>query len=218
MANESDRLLVQQIRRKDPDAWQELIARYEGRLCAFLHRRIKNSDTCDDLVQETFIGFLTSLPHYDDRRELQTYLFTIASYKLTDYLRKTGRHPVQQMHDDDSGNDPLHRRPDPRPAASSVARGLERQAIEEQTLADILCRLLHEWQAKGEYPRVQVLELLFVKGWPNKEVARFLSISEQQVANLRFAAVKKITEQIAAAGLPSAVFPELAAPRAEATS
>src|SRR6478609_1531323 len=122
MANETDRLLVEAIRQRDPDAWRQLIDRYEGRLRAFLHRRIKNPDTCDDLVQESFIGFLNSLPHYDDKRELQTYLFTIASYKLTDHLRKLGRHPVQQATEDDSGSDALQQRPDTHPAASSVAR------------------------------------------------------------------------------------------------
>jgi len=36
-----------------------------------------------------------------------------------------------------------------------------------------------------------------------------LRISEQQVANYRFAAVKKLTEQVRQAGLPADVFPEL---------
>lgn len=210
MANESDRLLVQQIRDEDPEAWRQLIARYEGRLRAFLHRRIKNLDVCDDLVQETFIGFLTSLAHYDDNRELQTYLFTIASYKLTDHLRKTGRHPVQQVTEDDSGNDALHQRADTHPAASSVARSRERVAIEEEALAITLGKLVRAWQQAGEYQRIEVLELLFVKGWPNKDVARHLGLSEQQIANLRFGAVKKLTDQVRAAGLPTDVFPELA--------
>lgn len=209
MANESDRLLVESIRRRDENAWRQLIARYEGRLRAFLHRRIKNSDTCDDLVQETFIGFLNSLPHYDDKRELQTYLFTIASYKLTDHLRKLGRHPVQQATEDAAGNDPLLVRPDIQPAASSVARGHERQDIERDAVTRCLGGLLRDWLAKGDYDRVKVLELLLVKGWANKDAARQLKLSEQQIANIRFAAIKKLADQIKAAGLPSNVFPEL---------
>jgi RNA polymerase sigma-70 factor (ECF subfamily) len=42
-------------------------------------------------------------------------------------------------------------------------------------------------------------------------VAEFVKVSEQQVANYRFAAVKKLTEGMRAAGLPEDVFPELAA-------
>jgi RNA polymerase sigma-70 factor (ECF subfamily) len=50
---------------------------------------------------------------------------------------------------------------------------------------------------------------LFVKGWPNKTVAEFLGVTEQQVANYRFAAVKKLHEHARGVGLPTEVFPEL---------
>src|SRR2546428_11284520 len=97
MASEGDRLLIQQIRQGDQRAWESLIARYEGRLLAFVQRRLRDRAASEDVVQETFIGFLTSLPNFDESRELQTYLFTIASYKLTDHLRKSGRHPLQPV-------------------------------------------------------------------------------------------------------------------------
>jgi len=53
------------------------------------------------------------------------------------------------------------------------------------------------------------MELLWVKGWANRDTASFLRISEQQVANYRFAAVKKLHEHIKGAGLSVDVFPEL---------
>src|SRR5438552_18722492 len=99
MSSESDRLLVQQIRQGDARAWDHLIAHYEGRLLAFVQRRLHDRATSEDVVQETFIGFLNSLPNFDDRRELQTYLFTIASHKLTDHLRRTVRHPLHPASD-----------------------------------------------------------------------------------------------------------------------
>jgi RNA polymerase sigma-70 factor (ECF subfamily) len=207
MVTESDRLLVERIRSNDASAWEHLIDRYEGRLFAFVHRRIKDLAACEDIVQETFVGFFTSLPNYDERRELQTYLFTIASHKITDYLRRTGRHPLQQA--SDGPGDVLHQRPDDKPAASSVARSAERQELESEAVARSLGQLLDTWREQGDYARIKVLELLLVKGWANKEVAAFLGISEQQVANIRFAAVKKIGEQVRAAGLSADVFPEL---------
>src|SRR5881227_1889303 len=118
MSSESDRLLVQQIRQGDARAWENLIARYEGRLLAFVHRRLRDRSASEDVVQESFVGFLNSLANYDESRELQTYLFTIASYKLTDHLRRTGRHPMQ--HASDGPDDLLHAKPDAHAAASSV--------------------------------------------------------------------------------------------------
>src|ERR1051325_8622596 len=125
MASESDRLLVQQIRQGDARAWELLIARYEGRLLAFVHRRLHDRSSSEDIVQETFIGFLNSLANYDENRELQTYLFSIASYKLTDHLRRTGRHPAQNA--SDGANDVLHAKLDSHKGVSSVARSHERK-------------------------------------------------------------------------------------------
>src|ERR1700760_2946403 len=104
MPSDSDRLLIQQIRSGDEKAWEQLIARYEGRLLAFADRRLRDRAASEDVVQEAFVGFLNSLPNFDEKRELQTYLFTIASHKLTDHLRKAGRHPLKSLTD---GNEEL---------------------------------------------------------------------------------------------------------------
>lgn len=207
MASDSDRLLIQQIRSGDQRAWETLIARYEGRLLAYVQRRIRDRSASEDVVQETFVGFLNSLPNFDDKRELQTYLFTIASHKLTDYLRKAGRHPLKSLTD---GNDEmLEQQQDHQPTASSRVRGDERQELEQAALTRCLGQILRGWQEKGDYVRLQVMELLWVKGMANRDVAALLDISEQQVANYRFAAVKKLTELVRAAGLSADVFPDL---------
>src|SRR5262245_59164675 len=86
--DEADQYLVQQIRAGDPSAWKQLIDRYSGRLLAFARVRTASLSDAEDLVQETLIGFLQSLSHYDLSRSLETYLFTILRYKLYDLLRQ----------------------------------------------------------------------------------------------------------------------------------
>jgi RNA polymerase sigma-70 factor, ECF subfamily len=206
MASESDKLLVQEIRAGDTEAWQRLIDRYEGRLLAFARRRLSDRSQAEDIVQEAFVGFLNSLPNYDQERDLQTYLFTIAAHKLTDYLRKLGRHPLQHIPD---GQEFFEGKTDHRPRVSSLARSKERITIEEGALATALKTIITSWREQGDYLRIKVLELLFVAGWSNKDVAEHLDIKDQQVANIRFAAVRKITEIIQEAGLPVEVFPGL---------
>ncbi len=211
MSAESDRLLVRQIRQADSRAWNTLIARYEGRLLAFVDRRLHDRAASEDVVQETFIGFLNSLPNFDESRELQTYLFTIASHKLTDHLRRMGRHPLHLV--SDSKSDLLNQQHDPHQAASSFVRSQERRDLEAEALRRALTNMIHGWRQKNDYMRIKVMELLLVKGWANRDVAAFLSISEQQVANYRFAAIKKLSEHMRDAGLPADVFPELQQPR-----
>src|SRR5574340_631493 len=92
--SESDLLLTRRIRAGESDAWSDLIARFEGRLLAFVESRVRSRAVAEDVVQETFVGFLTSLPNYDDGRPLETYLFSIAAHKLTDHLRREGRRPT----------------------------------------------------------------------------------------------------------------------------
>ncbi len=207
MPSESDRLLVRQIRGGDSAAWSNLIARFEGRLLAFVERRLRDRAASEDVVQETFVGFLNSLPNFDEQRELQTYLFTIASHKLTDYLRRNGRHPLHTV--SDGPGDVLHQQMDPHSAASSMARSQERRDLESEAVRHCLGQMIQDWKRQGDFLRLEVMELLLVKGWANRDVAAFLKITEQQVANYRFAAVKKLTEHIRRCGLPADVFPEL---------
>ena len=205
--SESDRLLIRQIRQGDTRSWDSLIVRYEGRLLAFVDRRLHDRAASEDVVQESFIGFLNSLPNYDEQRELQTYLFTIASHKLTDYLRRMGRHPLHPA--SEGAGDVLQNQLDPHSAASSMARSHERQELERQAVVRCLGGIIRQWMEKGDFMRLKVLELLLVRGWANRDVAASLKISEQQVANYRFAAVKKLTEHMKEASLPADVFPEL---------
>ena len=208
MSTESDRLLIQRIRQGDRNAWDELYRRYQGRLGAYVRRRLRDNAAVEDVVQETFIGFSNSLPNYDERRDLQTWLFTIASHKVTDHLRRTGRRPAHTGSDGEE--EVLDRSPDMRQRpASSLARSAERREKEEESLGRALLMIVQEWKAKGDYASIMTLELLFVKGWGNKEVSEKVGISEQQVANIKFQAKKRLHDYLCAAKLSPDVFPEL---------
>src|SRR5919201_894009 len=145
MSSETERLLIQQIRRGDEQAWQQLIGRYEGRLLAFVERRLHDRAASEDVVQETFIGFLNSLPNYDERRELQTYLFTIAAHKLTDHLRRRGRHKAQPGSED---SDELvgNQVDSAQLAASGLARNQEQRELESAALSRGLRQMIRQWQ------------------------------------------------------------------------
>jgi RNA polymerase sigma-70 factor (ECF subfamily) len=208
MTTESDRLLISRVRQNDQSAWAELDRRYRGRLTAYVRRRLKDHASVEDVVQETFIGFSNSLANYDDKRDLQTWLFTIAAHKVTDQLRKMGR--LRYKTGSDSDDEVMIQSEDERQrVASSLARSAERRESEEDALGVALRELVREFQAKGEWTKVMALELLYVKGWGNAEVAAHLKRSEQDIANLKFQAKKRIREHLSAANLSPAVFPEL---------
>ncbi|AGA28046.1 RNA polymerase sigma factor [Singulisphaera acidiphila] len=197
---DAEALLVRQVRAGDASAWQQLIERYEGRLLAFVDSRLRDRGASEDVVQETFVGFLTSLPHYDEKRDMEAYLFSIAAHKLTDHLRKQGRRPVDQFGSDDHGR-PLDEVPGGGRPASSIARSDERRKAEERLLTEALGQLVKEWQARADFDRLRCLELLIVKGWANKDVAKFLEITEQAVASYKFQTVGRLKDMARRAGL-----------------
>jgi RNA polymerase sigma-70 factor, ECF subfamily len=197
---DAERLLIRQVRAGDSQAWQQLIERFEGRLLAFVDSRIHDRAASEDAVQETFVGFLTSLPHYDEGRDLEAYLFSIAAHKLTDHLRKQGRRPIDQFGSDDHGR-PLDEVPGHGRAASSIARSDERRQAEERLLAEALGTLVQEWKARSDFDRLKCLELLIVKGWANKDVAKHLGLTEQAVASYKFQTIARLKEMARRAGL-----------------
>lgn len=207
--SQSDSLLIDRIRAGEADAWNELIGRFEGRLLAFIETRLRDRSTSEDVVQETFIGFLTSLPNYDTRRPLESYLFSIAAHKLTDHLRRQGRRPaLPLLSGGTSGNDEWDL-PGSQRAASSLVRSGERKHLEEAALVKALGELLAHWRARGDWEKIRCTELLFVRGVANKDVAARLGISEQTVANYKFDFLAKLRAAVREQGLPEDVFPEL---------
>jgi RNA polymerase sigma-70 factor, ECF subfamily len=207
-ASQSDTLLIDRIRTGEAEAWNELIGRFEGRLLAFVETRLRDRSTSEDVVQETFIGFLTSLPNYDTRRPLESYLFSIAAHKLTDHLRRQGRRPALPLVGGGSGQDEWEL-PGSQRAASSLARSGERKQLEETALVQALSQLLAHWRSRGDWDKIQCTELLFVRGVANKDAAVRLGISEQAVANYKFDFLAKLRAAVRQQGLPEDVFPEL---------
>jgi RNA polymerase sigma-70 factor, ECF subfamily len=192
------------------EALGQLWSNYEGRLRAFVRKRLgPNHPDIDDVLSETFIGLRNSLPTYDPAKPLQTWLFTIAHNKSIDRIRRITRLPVRGGADE-STTEQMGQTPDRKQRkASSMARSRERRDQENDCLTRGLRDLIRGYFQKRDYDRVKVLELLFVKGVPNKEIALSLKIAEQTVANYRFAAVRKLEDHVKMAKLDLALFPEL---------
>ena len=207
-SNEIDALLIGRIREGQSDAWNDLIARFEGRLLPFVRSRLNSLPAAEDVVQETFIGLLTSLPNFDARRSLESYLFSIAAHKLTDYLRREGRRPTVPLAPGSSRTSAWEPPAGVR-APSSIARSSERRHIEEAALVEGMTRQIERWQKKGDWQRIHCLELLMVRGWPNKDVAAELGISEQTVANHKFQFLTALRNCVKKQELPEEIFPEL---------
>ncbi|MFM7159705.1 MAG: RNA polymerase sigma factor, partial [Planctomycetaceae bacterium] len=201
---------VARIRAGDASAWQECIARFEGRLLAFVDSRLRDHAASEDVVQETFLGFLTALPNYHDDTPLESFLFAIAAHKLTDHLRRQGRRPALPLETGSSSSSPREAPADARARmASSLARSREQQEIERKLLAHALRTLINQWRGQGNYERLKCIELLFVLGWGNKQVATQLGLTEQAVANHKSYVISRLMQLIARESMSEEFWQEL---------
>jgi RNA polymerase sigma-70 factor (ECF subfamily) len=94
--------------------------------------------------------------------------------------------------------------------ASSIARSVERKQIEEAAVRDAIAEQVERWKSGDGWTKLKCIELLFVRGVPNKEVAQQLGLTEQQVANYKSDFQIRLRSIIKRMDLDEGVFPELA--------
>lgn len=205
---EVDKLLIQEIRSGADDAWMRFVDRFSGRLQAFVRKKIRDSATVEDIVQETFIGFINSLPNFDESRPIDSFLFTICRYRIIDHLKKTGRRPdISSLTTTDSQQQ--IELPDAIRGASTIYRSGERRRAEENALLQILQQEVTLLIENEAWIKLACLELIFVSSTPNKEIAELLQLSQPQVASFKHEFVDKIKRQMLRLGVNADLFPEL---------
>ena len=205
---EVDKLLIQEIRSGADDAWMRFVDRFSGRLQAFVRKKIRDSATVEDIVQETFIGFINSLPNFDESRPIDSFLFTICRYRIIDHFKKTGRRPdISSLTTTDSQQQ--IELPDAIRGASTIYRSGERRRAEENALLQILQKEVTLLIENEAWIKLACLELIFVSSTPNKEIAELLQLSQPQVASFKHEFVDKIKRQMLRLGVNADLFPEL---------
>ena len=136
------------------------------------------------------------MPNYDERRCLESYLFSICAHKLTDHLRREGRRPVITSSSTTMTTGGEWNLPGSQRGASSIVRSVEMRRLEEEALVDVLRTEIARWKQRGDWMKIRSAELLFVRGWSNKDTAAALEISEQQVANYKFEFLARLKQCI----------------------
>ena len=187
--SEADAYLIDAVQRGDQDAWRELIARYQGRLLSFARRMLAQRAEAEDLVQETFVGLLRSLPRYDRRRSLETYLFAILRNKLADHFRKQRPGRRQSLESLDLDDQPQAWLSTETP--SRYLAGKEDLAAQREVVVECLRKYVEQCCANRRFQELIVVEMLMVLGMRNKEVAADLGLSETAVAGIKFRVLER---------------------------
>lgn len=197
--DDADAFLLEAVQRGDQRAWSDLIDRYQGRLLSFSRRMLAEKSEAEDLVQDTFVGLLKSLPTFDPSRSLETYLFAILRNKLSDHIRRRGaagqRQSLDTLEMDDAAPAWIDRDTPSRRVASN-----ERLDAQRRVLTGALRSWVEQCTERGRFSDLIIIEMLLVLGLRNKEVASDLSMTEPAVAGVKF----RVLEQWRAAARAAA--------------
>ncbi|GAB4419733.1 MAG: sigma-70 family RNA polymerase sigma factor [Anaerolineae bacterium] len=88
MSEDSDSLWVQKTLAGDPQAFGELVRRYERDVFNLAYRMLNERGEAEDAAQEAFMRAYVNLDRYDPERPFKTWLLSITSNHCIDRLRR----------------------------------------------------------------------------------------------------------------------------------
>ncbi len=93
----TDEQLIELHRAGDEQAFTALVERYRQELFHYLSRMTNKRSLADDVFQEAFLQVYLSLETFDTERRFRPWLFTIATNKARDQLRRNKRHDIASL-------------------------------------------------------------------------------------------------------------------------
>ena len=106
------------------DSFEQLVARLEARLFAFIFQKTGNHHLTQDLLQSTFVTAYRKLHRYNPKYAFTTWIYTIASRLTINHFRR--RQPVEAENAECTD----HATPRSNLMATEKARGIWNQARE----------------------------------------------------------------------------------------
>ena len=153
----------------DEEGLAEIVREYKDGLLFYLNGIVENLSLAEDLTEDTFVKIAVKKPRFDGRSSFKTWLFAIGRNLALSTLRKN-KDKVQISVEDS-------------PDLWAEEEQLEREYFREEQKI-LLYRTLR--QLKKEYR--QVLGLIYLEGFSQKETAMLLKKSVHAVETLVYRA------------------------------
>ncbi|MGQ0673837.1 MAG: sigma-70 family RNA polymerase sigma factor [Hyphomicrobium sp.] len=177
-----DRILLEAVGKGDARAFERLFTLHSPRVFRFLTRKVANTATAEELLNEVFLAAWQSASRFEGRSEPLTWLLSIAHNKAVSTLRK--RREVLGLVDE---------------AAAEIA--------DEDDTPEVVTQKLDKGQIMracidrlSEEHRT-ILDLVYYQERSISEIAEILCIPENTVKTRMFYARKKLSEHLKARGI-----------------
>ena len=182
MSDDDDRRLLERIARRDRVAFETFFGLHGSPVHRFVRDLVRDDGLAEELTSDVMVEVWRSAGKFGGRSRARTWVFGIAHHKAVDALRKR-RSPVVPL-DDLIG-------------VSAEAEGPEAAAVrsdDRRELGAALASLSPEHRA--------VLELTYVEGFSQKEIAEIVGCPVPTIKTRAFYAKQRLRDALATAEHP----------------
>jgi RNA polymerase sigma-70 factor (ECF subfamily) len=203
IASPQDLRTVEALRAGDERVFRELVERYHASMIRVALMYVRTRAVAEEVVQDAWIGVLGSLPRFEGRSSLRTWIFRILANQARTRARREGRSvPFSSLAG--AGEDAPAVDPDRFLAAGHPAfpghwaappRSWEGMPEEELLARETRERVQEAIDALPEAQRA-VISLRDVEGWSSEEVRDLLELSEGNQRVLLHRARSKVRQAL----------------------
>ena len=167
-------------------------------MIAFARAQTSQATDAEDLVQETFVGFLRSLDSYREGSRLETWLFRILRRRIVDHFRSRGSSKeisacaLDGRHQDSAARDPIADAVDPDHSPSVYARQKEQDASDDLALSKALHTVIDAMKRDANLRDLMITEGVFYAGIKNRVLAQWIGLDEGRIAVIRHRLLKRL--------------------------
>lgn len=184
------------LQARDQREWERLQNDYFTRIYYYVKRMVAHPDSAEDVTSETFLGALKAIDRFDERYNVEQFLFGIARKKAIDWLRRSTPE-IQVTSEEDStsffGN--VSRGDELGPDQLALAR--EKVERQRSALVEILRDYVGELWESRDFKRLKTIELIFLRSWRHRRIADLLDYQDEKaIAGVKFRAIRDFQDRL----------------------
>jgi len=98
----SDNEIVDIIIKKDKEAYEILVQRYQNKLYAYVFRLTNHREEATDILQDVFLKAYKNIKGFDTKKKFSSWIYRIAHNESVNWLKKNTRYKKQSIDDDEN--------------------------------------------------------------------------------------------------------------------
>ena len=158
----------------DDEAFENIIETYKDGLILYLNGIVNNIFIAEDLMEETFFKIAVKKPKYKGKSSFKTWLYAVGRNTALDYLRKESKISYIQN---------------------------EESLVSEETFEKGYIKsedkiIVHNALKKINSLYRQILILIYIENFSNREVEIIMKKNSRQIKNLLYRAKKAIKDEL----------------------